>query len=150
MPYNTYMTQRKMNRPFKDLSEGKEWFSSWLIKNGFKDVKETDQYCHWDLEGTYKGQRYLFELKNRTFLSWTYNDVFLNKDKYDWLREQPEKVILVMFWTDKFVMLNLKTKTPDEVTYENCKRQTRFSDQRVVRKQVVKWNLDGLKLLEYD
>ncbi len=137
-------------RPFKDLSEGKEWFSSWLIKKGFRDVKETDQYCHWDLEGTYKGQKCLFELKNRTFLSWTYGDVFLNKDKYDWLREQPEKMILVMFWTDKFVMLNLKTKTPDEVTYENCKRQTRFSDQRVVRKQVVKWNLDGLKLLDYD
>ena len=139
-----------MNRPFEDLSEGTEWFSSWLIKNGFRDVQKTDQYCHWDLEGTYRGQRYLFELKNRTFLSWTYGDVFLNKDKYDWLREQPEKAILVMFWTDKFVMLNLKTKTPDEVTYENCKRQTRFSDQRVVRKQVVKWNLDGLKLLDYD
>ncbi len=142
-----------MNRPFSELSEGRDWFISWLKKHNFTDIVDTDTisiYYHWDLEATLNGKRYVFELKNRSFLSWTYGDVFLNKDKYDWLREQPEKVILVMFWTDKFVMLDLKTKTPDEVTYENCKRQTRFSDQRTVRKQVVKWYLDGLKLLDYD
>lgn len=38
-------------RPFNDSIQGDEgdrWFISWLERNGFTDVKRTDQYCRWD------------------------------------------------------------------------------------------------------
>ena len=89
-------------------------------------------------------------MKNRTFPSFKYNDVLLSKDKYDYLRELPYKVVLVTFYTDKFVLIDIKHRSPQEITEKVCKRQTVFNDHRMVNKKVVKWNINDLKLLEYD
>lgn len=140
-------------RPFNDSSlgdEGDQWFISWLERNGFTDVKRTDQYCRWDLEGYYNKEKYCFEMKNRTFPSYKYNDVLLSKDKYDYLKELPYKVVLATFYTDKFVLIDIKHRNPQEITEQVCKRQTVFNDHRMVPKKVVKWYVKDLKLLEYD
>ena len=140
-------------RPFNDSIQGDEgdrWFISWLERNGFTDVKRTSQYCRWDLEGYYEGEKYCFEMKNRTFPSYKYNDVLLSKDKYDYLRELPYKVVLATFYTDKFVLIDIKHRSPQEITEKVCKRQTVFNDHRMVPKKVVKWFVKDLKLLDYD
>ena len=140
-------------RPFDDSAKGDEgdkWFISWLERRGFTDVKRTSQYCRWDLEGYYNGEKYCFEMKNRTFPSDQYGDVLLSKNKYDYLKELPYKVILATFYTDKFVLINLKKTSPQEITEQVCKRQTLFSDHTMINKKVVKWYIKDLILLDYD
>ena len=46
-------------------------------------------------------------------------------------------------------MIDIKSREPDEITQQLCKRQTVFNDHRMVKKDVVKWYLEGLKLLDY-
>ena len=143
-------------RPFNDTingDEGKKWFISWLNNNNFTDITDTDtisQFCHYDIEATLNSVKYCFELKNRTFPSYKYGDVLLSKDKYDYLKELPYKVVLATFYTDKFVLIDIKHRSPQEITEKVCKRQTVFNDHRMVNKKVVKWFVKDLKLLEYD
>lgn len=140
-------------RPFNDSiqgDEGDKWFISWLERNGFTDVKRTDQYCRWDLEGEYNGELYCFELKNRTFPSFKFGDVFLSKNKYDYLKKLPYKVVLATFYTDKFVLIDIKSRSPQEITEQICRRQTVFNDHRMIQKEVVKWYIKDLKLIDYD
>lgn len=150
---NTYMITGVIMRPFNDLSEGKEWFIYWLRKHNFTDIVDTDTisiYYHWDLEATLGDKRYAFELKNRTFPSYHFGDVLLSGEKYDYLNNINARVILVTFYTDKFVMIDIKKRKPDEITTQKCKKHTVFSDNRVIEKKVVKWKLKDLKMLDYD
>ena len=90
-------------RPFDQMDEGKIWFISFLEDRGFTDIIDTDtlsQFTHWDIEGTYRGERYIFELKNRTHPSSKYGDTAINRDKYEYLIHSPYKAILVTFFTD--------------------------------------------------
>ena len=89
-------------------------------------------------------------MKNRTFPSFKYGDVFLSKDKYDYLKKLPYKVVLATFYTDKFVLIDIKHRNPQEITEQKCRRQTVFDDHRMIPKKVVKWFVKDLKLLEYD
>lgn len=141
-------------RPFSDTIDGNEgtiWFINYLTRKGFKDLHKTDKYCRWDVEGYYKDEKWCFELKNRSFPSFTYGDVFLNKDKYDYLvNECPYKTVLVTFFTDVWCMINLKLKSPQEIIHQKCKHQTVFDDHRVIDKEIVKWYIDDLKMIDYD
>lgn len=143
-------------RPFNDTingDEGKKWFISFLKSNNFTDITDTDsisQYCHYDIEATYGKGKYIFELKNRTFPSYKYGDVLLSGDKYDYLNNINARAILVTFYTDKFVMIDIKKRKPDEITTQKCKKQTVFSDNRVIEKKVVKWFINNLILLDYE
>lgn len=143
-------------RPFNDTingDEGKKWFICWLKHNNFIDIIDTDsisQFCHYDIEATYGNYKYVFELKNRTFPSHKYGDVLLSKEKYDYLNNIDARAILVTFYTDKFVLIDVKKRKPDEITTQKCKKQTVFSDNRVIEKKVVKWFINNLILLDYE
>ena len=140
-------------RPFNDLSDGKEWFISWLKKHNFTDIVDTDTisiYYHWDLEATLNGVRYAFELKNRTHLSTKYGDTTINKDKYEYLIHSPYKVILVTFFTDCWCMIDVKSKKPDSFFHRMCPHQTRFQDHHLMKKEMVSWSIQNMKLLKYD
>ena len=140
-------------RPFSDLSDGKEWFISWLKKHNFTDIVDTDTisiYYHWDLEATYKGDKFIFELKNRTHLSTKYGDTTINKDKYEYLIHSPYKVILVTFFTDCWCMIDVKSKKPDSFFHRMCPHQTRFQDHHLMKKEMVSWSIQNMKLLKYD
>lgn len=149
------ITVAKM-RPFNDTingDEGKKWFISFLKSNNFKDITDTDtisKFCHFDLEATFNGDKFCFELKNRTFPSYKYGDVLLSGDKYDYLNNINARAILVTFYTDKFVMIDIKKRKPDEITTQKCKKQTVFNDRRVIEKKVVKWFINNLILLDYE
>ena len=143
----------KKMRPFSDLSEGKGWFITWLRKHHFEDVIDTDtidKYCHWDIEATYKGQRYAFELKNRTFASYTFGDAAVNYDKYQYLLDCPYKSVFVTFWTDCFIMIDVKNCPPDEDITRECPHQTRFQDHRLINKKMASWKIQNMRLLDYD
>ena len=74
----------------------------------------------------------------------------ISLENYDYLKELPYKVVLVTFYTDKFVLIDIKHRSPQEITEKVCKRQTVFNDHRMVPKKVVKWFVKDLKLLDYD
>ena len=140
-------------RPFSDLSDGKEWFISWLRKHNFTDIVDTDTisiYCHWDVEAKYGNCKYIFELKNRTFESTKYNDTAINYDKYEHLLNSPYRAVLVTFWTDKWMMVDVKVNQPDNTFIKRCSHQTRFADHTMINKKMVSWNIRNKKLLQYD
>ena len=140
-------------RPFNELDEGKIYFISWLRDRGFTDIIDTDtlsQFTHWDVEGTYKGEKFIFELKNRTHLSTKYGDTAINKDKYEYLIHSPYKAILVTFFTDCWCMVDVKSKKPDSFFHRMCPYQTRFQDHRLMKKEMVSWSIHNMKMLDYD
>lgn len=140
-------------RPFSDLSDGREWFISWLKKHNFTDIVDTDTisiYCHWDVEAKYGNDKYIFELKNRTFESTKYNDTAINYDKYEHLINSPYRAVLVTFWTDCFIMIDVKNCHPDEDITRQCPHQTRFPDHQIISKKMVRWKIQNMKLLKYD
>ena len=140
-------------RPFNELSEGKEWFISWLKKHNFTDIVDTDTisiYYHWDLEATLNGVKYAFELKNRTFPSYHFGDAAVNYDKYEYLLNCPYKAVFVTFWTDCFIMIDVKHCPPDETIDRRCQHQTRFPDHHIINKRLVKWNIQDRILLDYE
>ena len=140
-------------RPFSDLDEGKIYFISWLRDRGFEDIIDTDtlsQFTHWDIEGTYRGERYIFELKNRTHPSTKYGDTAINRDKYEYLIHSPYKAILVTFFTDCFIMIDVKRCPPDETIDRRCPHQTRFPDHQIINKRLVRWNIQDRILLDYE
>lgn len=140
-------------RPFSDLSDGREWFISWLRKHNFTDIVDTDTisiYCHWDVEAKYGNCKYIFELKNRTFESTKYNDTAINYDKYEHLLNSPYRAVLVTFWTDKWMMVDVKFNEPDNTFIKRCSHQTRFADHTMINKKMVSWNIRNKKLLQYD
>lgn len=140
-------------RPFNELSEGKEWFISWLRSHHFTDITDTDMvniYCHWDIEGTYKGERYVFELKNRSFHSTKYNDTAINYDKYRNLLDCSYHSVLVTFWTDRWMMIDIKSCEPDYNLNRLCPHHTRFQDHTTINKKLVSWTIQNKILLDYD
>lgn len=147
------MTHINRMRPFNDLSEGKGFLISLLKSHQFTDIIDTDiisQYTHWDLEATHKGERYVFELKNRTFPSTKYNDTAINYDKYKYLLDCPYHSVLVTFWTDCWCMIDIKSCKPDSDINRVCPHQTRFRDHTLINKHMVAWNIQNKILLQYD
>lgn len=146
------ITVAKM-RPFNELDEGKKWFISWLNNNNFTDIIDTDsisQYCHWDVEAKYGNEKYIFELKNRTHPSTKYGDTAINRDKYEYLIHSPYKAILITFFTDCWCMIDVKSRYPDSFFYKMCPHQTRFQDHHLMKKEMVSWSIQNMKLLKYD
>lgn len=140
-------------RPFSDLSDGREWFIRWLSNHHFTDIVDTDTisiYYHWDVEATLNGERYAFELKNRTHPSSKYGDTAINKDKYEYLIHSPYKAILVTFFTDGWCMIDVKSRYPDSFFHKMCPHQTRFQDHHLMKKEMVSWSIQNMKLLKYD
>ena len=140
-------------RPFDEISEGKAFFINWLEQHHFTDIVDTDpisRYYHWDLEATLNGERYAFELKNRTFPSSRYGDAAVNYDKYEYLLNCPYKAVFVTFWTDCFIMIDVKSRYPDSFFYKMCPHQTRFQDHHLMKKEMVSWSIQNMKLLKYD
>ena len=140
-------------RPFDEISEGKAFFINWLERHNFTDIVDTDtisRYYHWDVEATLNGERYAFELKNRTFPSSRYGDAAVNYDKYEYLLNCPYKAVFVTFWTDCFIMIDVKSRYPDSFFYKMCPHQTRFQDHHLMKKEMVSWSIQNMKLLKYD
>ena len=140
-------------RPFDEISEGKAFFINWLEQHHFTDIVDTDtisRYYHWDVEATLNGERYAFELKNRTFPSSRYGDAAVNYDKYEHLLNCPYKAVFVTFWTDCFIMIDVKSRYPDSFFYKMCPHQTRFQDHHLIKKEMVSWSIQNMKLLKYD
>ena len=133
-------------RPFSALDEGKCWIMRLLGENGFYDIRETSQFAHWDVEATYKGERYIFELKNRDFPSWKYGDAILEVEKVRHMTETPYKAIFINFWTDKWCMIDVRT-LPYDVEYRNHQATTRFGNSRVIRTPQATWR--NIKKLDY-
>ena len=140
-------------RPFDEISEGKAFFINWLEQHHFTDIVDTDtisRYYHWDIEATLNGERYVFELKNRTFPSSRYGDAAVNYDKYEHLLNCPYKAVFVTFWTDCFIMIDVKSRYPDSFFYKMCPHQTRFQDHHLMNKEMVSLSIQNMKLLKYD
>ncbi len=136
-------------RPFSNTSEGKEFLMDLLRTNGFNNVVETTRYEHWDIEGEYGGEKWFFELKNRDFTSDRYGDVAINYDKYINLKNTEGRAILVYFWLDCWIMLDIKSLTPSRIFTNKTTRTTRFDDRSIIDKKWVSWDLKDMKIMRY-
>lgn len=137
-------------RPFSDQDEGKRWLMCVLESKGFQNVKETHNLCHWDLEATYAGEKYIFELKNRSFSAAKFGDVALSKEKYDILSNSPARAILVYFWTDKWCMIEVGKSSPTGEIERTSRKTTRFANQEEWEHSLVTWDIQNLHLMDYD
>lgn len=135
-------------RPFSYRDEGRVWLLNLLKDKGFKDLRETDRYAKWDLEGEKDGVKYIFELKNRDFPHWKYNDLAVSYDKYLTLKDFPGKGIFVNFWDDFWTMIDVKTSEP-AVFHTQGPKTTRFEDREIVDKTWASWKLTDIHLLTY-
>lgn len=110
----------------------RELLCRWLESKGYVDVKQTDKFCHWDVEATHPGTkiRYLIELKGRTFASDKYGDTIIEQRKYDFLlpyNTDNEFVFVCNIFTDnKLTLIPLETahtivkKVASRTTYFKC------------------------------
>lgn len=124
-----------------------------LSRKGFTDIIDTDTispYYSWDIEATYKGLRYVFELKNRTFSSNTFGDAGLEKNKYERLKDCPYKAVYVCFWTDCWCMIDIKSHPPEGFREIESSRTTRFEDRSTWRHHLATWDIQKIHILDYD
>jgi len=142
------------NRPFSKDSEGKEWLIKKLKNIGFDHIVDTDVYAktyHYDIEGYYKGKKWIFELKNRDLSSDCYSDVMMNRKQYRTIRWEVEAdyKILFYFWNDHYTVIDLQKNIPESSETIECSRTKRIGDHRVIKKDMVIWNNDAYKLFDY-
>lgn len=65
-------------------------------------------------------------------------------------KNSPYKAILVTFFTDCWCMIDVKSRYPDSFFYKMCPHQTRFQDHHLMKKEMVSWSIQNMKLLKYD
>ena len=63
--------------------EGKIFFADYLKSKGFDIVNFGTNYSCYDIEATYNGETYFFELKKRNNSSTDWGDSIIEKGKYD-------------------------------------------------------------------
>ena len=136
-------------RPFPKTDEGKTWFMDLLRRKGFEDVEETTQYAHCDVTATYKGEKMIFELKNRDAYFFTYMDAGLSKERYEFLRDCGMRAFYVCFWNDKWKVIDVKRCPPTGERYIGSRRTTRFGDTRWWNHMLVTWPLDIRQVYDY-
>ena len=83
-----------------------------------------------------------------TFPSYHFGDAAVNYDKYEYLLNCPYKAVFVTFWTDCFIMIDVKNCPPDEDIVRYCQHQTRFPDHQIIRKKMVRWKLQNIAKLK--
>lgn len=138
-----------MSRPFSD--EGKDWFMDFLRRHKFSNIIDTDsydRYQHWDIEGEFKGEKVLFELKSRDFPSYKYGDVTIDYSKVQHLEESGCRGVIVYFWSDRWCMIDLKTH-PYTIIRQMTRSNTRFGGARMIERPWAVWSLDKIRLLDY-
>lgn len=110
----------------------RELLCRWLESKGYVDVKQTDKFCHWDVEAVHPGTKakYLIELKGRTFASDKYGDTIIEQRKYEFLlpyNKDNQLVFVCNIFTDnKLTLIPLETehkiqkKWAARTTYFKC------------------------------
>jgi len=78
----------------KDDQKGREIFKAFVKENPeFKFIKESkDEFSPWDVSFTNKRENYIGEIKIRKYKSTTFNDWYLQTDKYEKLKELQSKI----------------------------------------------------------
>lgn len=141
-------------RPFNLDNEGKSYFINFLRKDtrfsNIVDTDETSQFTHWDVTSVFCGKTVAYELKCRDCYSYTFGDTEINKYKYDYLKEAPyDIVVLVTFFKDKWCMINIRKTPPSRVYQKLAQLSHRWARGKTYR-EFVSWDLDDtIKLQDY-
>ena len=99
---------------FENDSEGKIYFSNYLKSKGFNIVNFGTEYSCYDIEATYNGDTYYFELKKRNNSSTDFGDTIIEKGKYEALDKLKGKVYIVNFFTDCFHIFPLHSSHEEQ------------------------------------
>ncbi len=89
-------------------------------RKAYNVEKPDDKYSHYDaiIDG-----RVLVEIKRRDFASDAFPDYLMNKAKIDILREAPEDVYGIFFFTDCWFVFSLRQEFAErELTVDNPKK----------------------------
>lgn len=139
--------------------EGKDYAIQYLKTQGFTNIKTTDQYCRWDLEGDYlyedesglvQGISYIIELKNLDCSSTKWNDFYIDASKWNILNSvEGKKFALIIFWEDKFTVIT--ENTPHTFQRRLCNSTTLFKqNQHKIWKDQVRFDIKDLNLKNYN
>ena len=116
---------------FTNDAEGKEYFAQYLTDHQFSDVHITsDTYAAWDVDGTYSGQVYYFELKKRDIDSYQWGDSICEKHKIDAVPDK-KHAYLVNLFTDCLTIIPLTASY--EVQHKYCQKTNNWDRRKVIK-----------------
>lgn len=137
-----------MKPDFVSDPEGVLYFSQYLIRKGFYNVRTTTPFTAWDLEADYNNKHYYFELKVRpkVALDGKYDDSICEKHK---LEATPNiyTSYLVNLFDDK--MSIIPYTAPHQEQFRYC-QATSFDPSNKQRKRLVSYHNDSTYLHDYE
>lgn len=131
---------------FNTEQESINFFINWLEEKGFTNiVRPEDQFSYYDLEAEYVHPKagltkWRFELKRRTFESDKFNDLIIEKNKYDkFINDLDKKIFdqgrVVHFFTDCMAIADILDVK--DVDFKNARATTEFAYNKVIEKTFV-------------
>lgn len=109
--------------------EGKRLFGNFLISKGFYNIQTTTEFCHWDIEAEYEGQKYYFELKYRSVPSTKYGDAIIQQDKYEALKNLPNCYIVNIYPDNKVAVIPIDAEHEEQ--QHLCQKTNNWDRTRV-------------------
>ena len=116
--------------------EGKIFFADYLKSKGFDIVNFGTNYSCYDIEATYNGETYVFELKKRNNASTDWGDSIIEKGKYEALDKLDGQVYLVNLFTDCFPIFPLHADHEEQNRYA---RKTTNWDRTKIHKVFISY-----------
>lgn len=142
-----YDRSRSHRPSFCSDREGLAYFKRYLLNHNFTNVNITSNtYEAWDIDGTYNGQTYYFELKKRDIDSFQWGDSICEQHKIDAVPDK-NRAYLVNLFTDCITIIPL---TADhEVQHKLCQK-THNWDRTKVMKNLLSYKNEDKYRHEYE
>lgn len=120
------------SRPsFTNDIEGVEYFKQYLENHSFTDVNITSNpYAAWDIDATYNGQTFFFELKKRDIDSYAWGDSICEQHKIDAVPDI-KRAYLVNLFTDCITIIPFST--PHQIQHKPCQKTNNWDKTKVMK-----------------
>lgn len=134
------------------------FFCRFLKDKGYTDINPTqskDQFSYYDIDATYMGKRFRFELKRRDMMSGLHNDSVIETHKYKKFQTAKEKNeydfgYLVSFFWDCFTISPIKESNIIGIKHTKGSRTTDFENDEIINKEFVRFNQNVKRNYNYD
>lgn len=121
-----------VTRPsFEGDSEGTNYFKHYLENHNLTNVNITsDPFAAWDIDATYNGNVYYFELKKRDIDSYKWGDSICEQHKVDAVPDK-NRAYLVNLFTDCITIIPLTAE--HEVQHKRCQKTNNWDKTKVMK-----------------
>lgn len=110
--------------------EGVLWFKSYLESKHFENIHiPEDKFSPYDIEADKDGKHYIFEIKNRSCTSTTWNDSIIESTKFNVLHHLKGEKYVVNLFTDCFHIHNLESEHEEQ--HHMCQKTNNWNRNKV-------------------